>query len=96
MTHLTSPYASAFDVPILGAIVSLAVQFFFAYRIWLLGNKKHWWFSGIICVVSPLCRIRLLEVLIIFQISSVDASAAFAGGIYVSLSFHAKSSLAQE
>jgi len=31
------------------------------------------------------------------QISTVDATAAFAGGVYVSLSsFHAKSSVAQE
>ncbi|KAI9453622.1 hypothetical protein BJY52DRAFT_1396783 [Lactarius psammicola] len=52
MTHLASPHASAFDVPIIGAIVSLAVQLFFAYRVWLLGNKEHWWLSGIICVIS--------------------------------------------
>ncbi|KAH9039094.1 hypothetical protein EDB85DRAFT_2084857 [Lactarius pseudohatsudake] len=52
MTHLASPYASAFDVPIMGAIVSLAVQVYFAYRVWVLGNKKHWWFSAIICLVA--------------------------------------------
>jgi hypothetical protein len=53
LNRVTSPYASAFDVPILGSIVSLSVQFFFAYRLWLLGNKENWWLSGAICVVSP-------------------------------------------
>jgi len=65
MNHLASPYASAFDVPIIGSIVSLTVQFFFAYRLWVLGNREYWWLSALICVVS-----------------SVDATAAFAGGIY--------------
>ena len=54
MNRLASPHASAFDVPIIGSIVSLTVQFFFAYRIWLLGNKEYGWLSGIICVVSLL------------------------------------------
>ncbi|KAF8266052.1 hypothetical protein EI94DRAFT_1702061 [Lactarius quietus] len=62
MHHLASPYASAFDVPIIGSIVSLTVQFFFAYRLWVLGNREYWWLSALICVVS-----------------SVDATAAFAG-----------------
>jgi hypothetical protein len=52
MDHLTSPYASAFDVPIIGAVVSLTVQFFFAYRIWVLGKKESWWLSLLICLVS--------------------------------------------
>lgn len=64
MNHLTSPYISAIDVPIIGSIVSLAVQFYFSYRVWLLGNRKYWWLSVLICAVS-----------------TVDASAAFAGGI---------------
>ncbi|KAI9445765.1 hypothetical protein BJY52DRAFT_1194050 [Lactarius psammicola] len=67
MNHLASPYASSFDVTIIGSVVSLTVQFFFAYRLWLLGNKKYWcWcLSGVICVIS-----------------TVDATAAFAGGVY--------------
>ncbi|KAH9969367.1 hypothetical protein BGW80DRAFT_630096 [Lactifluus volemus] len=52
MDHLTSPYASAFDVPIIGAVVSLTVQFFFAYRIWVLGKKESWWLSLLICLCS--------------------------------------------
>ncbi|KAI9443706.1 hypothetical protein BJY52DRAFT_444713 [Lactarius psammicola] len=58
---------SSFDVTIIGSVVSLTVQFFFAYRLWLLGNKKYWcWcLSGVICVIS-----------------TVDATAAFAGGVY--------------
>jgi len=71
LNHLDSPFASPFDVPIIGSVVSLSVQFFFAYRLWLLSNKKHWWLSGAICVVS-----------------TVDATAAFAGGIYAYVRKH--------
>ncbi|KAH9986895.1 hypothetical protein BJV74DRAFT_843398 [Russula compacta] len=52
MNHLASPYASAFDVPIIGSVVSLSVQFFFVYRIWVLGKKETWWLCFIICLVS--------------------------------------------
>ncbi|KAI0252249.1 hypothetical protein BJV78DRAFT_1203887 [Lactifluus subvellereus] len=52
MNHLAAPYASAFDVPILGSVVSLTVQVFFAYRIWVLGMKKSWWLSLLICLCS--------------------------------------------
>jgi len=51
--HLSDPYASAFDVPIIGSIVSGAVQFFFVYRIWVLSDKK-WWLCVIISVFSAL------------------------------------------
>jgi len=71
MNHVASPYASAFDVPVIGSIVGLSVQFYFAYRIWLLGNKENWWLSGVICVVS-----------------TVDATAAFGGGIYAHVQKH--------
>lgn len=71
MNHLASPYASAFDVPIIGSIVSLTVQFFFAYRVYVLGDREYWWLSGLICLVS-----------------SVDATAAFAGGIYAHVQGH--------
>ncbi|KAH8995888.1 hypothetical protein EDB86DRAFT_2759838, partial [Lactarius hatsudake] len=33
MNRLASPYASSFDVPIIGSVVALAIQFFFVYRI---------------------------------------------------------------
>ncbi|KAI0287415.1 hypothetical protein BC826DRAFT_1108468 [Russula brevipes] len=50
--RLTTPYASAFDVPIMGSVVSLSVQFFFAYRIWVLGKKESWWLCALICLFS--------------------------------------------
>ena len=40
------------DVPILGSVVSLSVQFFFAYRILVLSGKRSWWLCVIICLVS--------------------------------------------
>ncbi|KAH9030801.1 hypothetical protein EDB85DRAFT_1827493, partial [Lactarius pseudohatsudake] len=33
MDHLTAPYVSPFDVPIIGVTVALIVEFFFVYRI---------------------------------------------------------------
>jgi hypothetical protein len=60
MNHLSRPYASSFDVPIIGAVVSVAVQYFLAYRIWVLSNKKTWWLCLAICIVSRLSRISLL------------------------------------
>jgi hypothetical protein len=52
MDHLHSPYLSPFDVPIIGSAISLTVQFFFAYRVWVLSAKKSWWLCVIICIVS--------------------------------------------
>jgi len=40
------------DVPILGSVVSLIVQFFFAYRILVLSGKRSWWLCVIICLLS--------------------------------------------
>ena len=59
MNHLTLPYASSFDAPILGSVVSLCVQFFFAYRIWVLSKKESWWLCVLICLVMlPSCLVR--------------------------------------
>lgn len=52
MDHLARPYASAFDTPIMGSVVSISVQFFFAYRIWVLSKKRVWWLCVIICLVN--------------------------------------------
>jgi len=51
MNHLASPYASPFDTPIMGSLVSLCVQFFFVYRIWVLGKRTAWWLCILICLV---------------------------------------------
>ncbi|KAH9064367.1 hypothetical protein EDB87DRAFT_1598574 [Lactarius vividus] len=45
LERLTSPYASPFDV-------SLIVQFFFVYRIWVLSGRTSWLLCLIICLVS--------------------------------------------
>jgi len=52
--HLRDPYAASFDVPIIGSIVSGIVQFFFVYRVWVLSNRKAWWYCVLIAVVSRL------------------------------------------
>ena len=53
LRHLTSPHLAPIDVMILGPLVTLSVQFFLAYRIWVLSLKRLWWYCLIICLVSP-------------------------------------------
>ena len=50
--QLTSPFLTFLDVPIMGAVVSLSVQFFFVYRISVLSEKRSRWLSVIICLVT--------------------------------------------
>ncbi|KAI0261391.1 hypothetical protein BC834DRAFT_972795 [Gloeopeniophorella convolvens] len=45
--RLNNPYISAFDTPMLGAVVGFIVQSYFCYRIWLL-QESLWWLSLII------------------------------------------------
>jgi hypothetical protein len=40
LNRLATPFASAIDVPIMEPIVSAMVQFFYAYRVWILSNKS--------------------------------------------------------
>jgi hypothetical protein len=49
---LTTPYASPFDEPIMGSLVSLSVQFFFVYRLRVLSEKRPCWLCAIICLVT--------------------------------------------
>jgi hypothetical protein len=42
---------SPIDIPTIDAFISLIVQVFFCYRIWTL-NKRMWWFSLIIAILS--------------------------------------------
>ena len=50
--QLTMPFASFVDVPIMGSVVSLSVQFFFVYRILVLSEKRSWWLCVVICLVT--------------------------------------------
>ncbi|KAH9984761.1 hypothetical protein BJV77DRAFT_163513 [Russula vinacea] len=53
--QLVMPFASFFDLQILGPVVSLCVQFFFVYRIRVLGRlneKRLRWLCGFICLLS--------------------------------------------
>ena len=49
--HLISPFASFFDLPIMGSVVSLSVQCFFVYRIRVLSEKRSRWLYVTICLV---------------------------------------------
>ncbi len=51
LNRLASPFASRIDVPVMESIVSAMVQYFYAYRVWILSSKK-WWLSTLICLVG--------------------------------------------
>ena len=54
MKHLTSPFASPFDVPIIESVVSLSVEVFLAYRILVLSSastRRSGWFCLLICLM---------------------------------------------
>ncbi|KAF8486817.1 hypothetical protein DFH94DRAFT_2572 [Russula ochroleuca] len=52
--HLFMPFASSFDVPLMGSVVSISVQLFFVYRISVLSGKRSRWLCVIICVLSAI------------------------------------------
>ncbi len=56
LDHLFSPFASFFDLPIMGSLVSLSVQCFFVYRIRVLSEKRSRWLCVIICLVTTLLK----------------------------------------
>ena len=66
LDHLLSPFAFFIDLPIMGSMVSLIVQFFFVYRIRVLSEKRSRWLCLIICLVTSLVKSR--NDLIIFPI----------------------------
>ena len=53
MDRLKVPHAAAFDVPMIGAVISTIVQFFFAYRVWVLSNKGYQW----LCLIIIICTV---------------------------------------
>ena len=55
--QLTGPFASFIDLPIMGSVVSLSVQFFFAHRIFKLSEKRSGWLCVIICLVTSFPKV---------------------------------------
>jgi hypothetical protein len=51
--RLKVPHAAAFDVPMIGAVISTIVQFFFSYRVWVLSNKGYRW----LCLIIIICTV---------------------------------------
>jgi hypothetical protein len=56
--HLFSSFLSFLDVPIMGFVVALIVQFFFVYRILVLSERRWWWLCVIIGLVSSFPKSR--------------------------------------
>ncbi|KAI0263185.1 hypothetical protein BC834DRAFT_957853 [Gloeopeniophorella convolvens] len=53
LNHLVNPHTSPYNTPIIGAIISMTVQFFFSYRIWVMsGRKNAWRLCAVICLFS--------------------------------------------
>ena len=71
MDRLRDPYAAAFDVPIIGSIVSGIVQFFFVYRVWVLSDKKSWRYCVLIAVVSRLYIVKNIAQARAYRVCSV-------------------------
>lgn len=84
MDHLQDPYMSAFDNPIMGSIIIGTVQIFFAYRVWVLSDRKALWYSVIIVVVSQSYIANTSQSSFHSQCSAINTVSAFAGGVYVS------------
>ena len=58
--HLFSSFLSFLDVPMMGSLVALIVQFFFVYRIWVLSEKRGRWryICIMICLVNSFSKYR--------------------------------------
>ncbi|KAI0263187.1 hypothetical protein BC834DRAFT_971472 [Gloeopeniophorella convolvens] len=52
LSHLANPYTSEYNTPIIGALIAMAVQFFFSWRIWVMSGRKAWWLCAVICLFS--------------------------------------------
>ncbi|KAI9435796.1 hypothetical protein H4582DRAFT_621979 [Lactarius indigo] len=57
MGHLDRAHLFEFDVPVIGSIVSLTVQLFFVYRIWVLSERSSWSLCLIICLCSMVAAV---------------------------------------
>ena|SRR6267154_950019 len=84
LNRLATPFASAIDVPIMESIVSAMVQYFYAYRVWILSNKS-WRFCSLICLVgrSQASFNHSHQVPPSSQFSTLNAASALTGGIHV-------------
>ncbi|KAI0263186.1 hypothetical protein BC834DRAFT_971471 [Gloeopeniophorella convolvens] len=51
MEHFGRSHAAPYDVPVIGAFISMAVQLFYPYRIWVL-ERRCWWICALICIGS--------------------------------------------
>ncbi|KAI0270130.1 hypothetical protein BGY98DRAFT_277159 [Russula aff. rugulosa BPL654] len=87
LNRLSTPFASAIDVPIMGSIVSAMVQFFYAYRVWILSNKKRWLFT-FICLSSIVNAVAAFTIGIHTQVkarfSTSDRSLRHIAAIWLS------------
>jgi hypothetical protein len=51
LNHLFDSFVTPYDGPILESLVSGIVQIFYAYRIWVITNKRSWWLCLLVCLV---------------------------------------------
>jgi hypothetical protein len=73
LNHLFDPFASPYDGPILESLVSAIVQFFYAYRIWVITNKRSWWLCLLICLVrQPLVSLKHRFLVLLFRSSPLS------------------------
>lgn len=73
IAHLASPHFSVFDGPIIEGVVSLTVQSFFVYRIWVLSSRESWWLCSIISLFSTVAAVSVVSGGIYAHITKVFA-----------------------
>ncbi|KAN0135118.1 hypothetical protein V8E53_007009 [Lactarius tabidus] len=52
LRRVASAHLSVWDGPLLGSVTAVTVQLFFAYRIWVLSEKKSWWLCLMVSLFS--------------------------------------------
>ncbi|KAI0037928.1 hypothetical protein FA95DRAFT_1506315, partial [Auriscalpium vulgare] len=55
VARLQNTYISSLDTPFMGSFISLIVQWFYAYRIWVI-KPALLWLSGVVSLVRPHLR----------------------------------------
>ncbi|KAH9952894.1 hypothetical protein BC827DRAFT_208033 [Russula dissimulans] len=61
LDRLSNPYVFVFQVAIVGAIISMVVQCFFAYRIWTFNRGGSLWLCLMICMCSTVNAVAALR-----------------------------------
>jgi len=62
--HLENSHFAPIDIPIMTAVISLIVQGYFCYRIWVLNRRSSWicWIIAVVCIPDCPCILQASDV----------------------------------